>query len=190
MKPKLVLAQTFYAKRQTSTFGVCSTFYCGIMPIFSSCVKSVDVRYKWQLTNTTSDGEEEEVTIVEGGGRSNQASPDPRRNPGRFPPEHKPDFSSGGLHSDQMSSASTDSNEIAVVGRLVIETEEEGAKSNNKASPDPRRNPGRFARRDGPDIQQDRSQTDLLEGGSSKNTDKILVVHTNPDQTHSSIYLK
>jgi len=152
-------------------------------------VKSVDVRYKWQLTNMTSDGEEEEVTIVEGGGRSNQASPDPRRNPGRFPPEDKPDFSSGGLQTDQMSSARTDSNEITVVGRLVIETEEEGARS-NKASPDPRRYPGRFARRDGPDIQQDRSQSDLLEGGRSKNTDKILVVHTNPEQTHSSIYLK
>merc|ERR1719500_702533 len=60
-------------------------------------VKSVDVRYRWQLTNVTSDGEEEELTILEGGGRSNQASPDPRRNPGRFAAEDNSDFSLGGF---------------------------------------------------------------------------------------------
>merc|ERR1711963_126362 len=44
-------------------------------------LRGVDISYKWQLTNATSDGEEERVTILEGGGRSNTASPDPRRHP-------------------------------------------------------------------------------------------------------------
>ena len=152
-------------------------------------VKSVDLRYKWQLTNVTSDGEEEELTILEGGGRSNQASPDPRRNPGRFPSKDKPDFSLGGFETDQVSGGSSDSNEILVVGRLVIGTEEEGSRS-NQTSPHPRQNPGHCAHRDGPDIQQGRSQTDLPQGASNERTDKILVVETNPEQTESSIYLK
>ena len=126
-------------------------------------IKSVDITCKWQLTNATSDGEEEQLTILEGGGRSNQASPDPRRNK---------------QHASQRNQPSPDDPRRS----------NQQASQRDQASPHPRRNSGRFAPdTDDPDFCQDRLENDLAPGAS---TDKILVMHTNPEQTESSIYLK
>ena len=64
-------------------------------------IKSVETKYKWELTNTLSDGEEEEVTILQGtGGAGRQASPDPRLTPGHIAPGGGADASCCMLQTD------------------------------------------------------------------------------------------